>query len=58
MKIGDLVVCYSKSSSDITKPSPGIVVGFNKKGEGGKDFVHILVNGTIGVYLSYDVELL
>ena len=58
MKIGDLVVCYPNGSPDIATAATGIVVGFNKKGEGGKDFVHILANGTVGIYLSYDIELL
>ena len=59
MKIGDLVVCYPIPDGDFTQVStPGIIVGFNKKGEGGKEFIHVLTNGTVNIYLSHDVELL
>ena len=50
MKVGDLVRCGPSWSE-------GIIVGFNKKGEGGKDYVHILVDGSVGVYLSFGVEV-
>lgn len=59
MKLGDLVICYPIPDGDFLQVSThGIIVGFNKKGEGGKDFVHVLTNGTVNIYLSYDIELL
>lgn len=50
MNVGDLVRCGPSWSE-------GIVVGFNEKGEGGKDYVHVLVDGSVGVYLSFGVEV-
>ena len=41
VKIGDLLVVSTKD----TRWEYGILMGFNKKGEGGKDFVHVLING-------------
>ena len=39
LKIGGLVI----STKDLgEKPLIGIIVAFNKRGEGGKDFVHVL----------------
>ena len=35
----------------------GVVVGFNEKGEGGKDFVHILVEGEILIFMCFDVNV-
>lgn len=35
----------------------GPVVGFNQKGEGGKDFVHILIDGKVDIFMSYSVEV-
>ena len=56
MKVGDLVICYPNGSYDIAQPTSGIIVGFNEKGSGGKDFVHVLCNGTILIFLSHDIE--
>ena len=52
MKVGDLVLC--KASSGWPERT-GIVVGFNEKGEGGKDFVHILVDNQVRICMSFDV---
>lgn len=47
MKIGDLVQSYTHSGPT------GIIIGFNEKGEGGKDYVHVFEpDGTIGVFLA------
>lgn len=55
MKIGDLVLCHP---SGITI-GHGIVVGFGKKGEGGKDFIDVLLcNGEIMTLMFFDVEVL
>ena len=50
MKVGDLV-------KRVKCNDYGIVVGFNKKGEGGKDFVHVFFNGEIQIYMSFDWEV-
>jgi len=50
VKIGDLV---TSRLGGVT----GVVVGFNEKGEGGQDFVHILVDGDVIVCMSFDVRL-
>ena len=55
MEVGDLVLCHP---SGITI-GHGIVVGFGKKGEGGKDFVDVLLwNGEIMTLMFFDVEVL
>jgi|TARA_R110000823_G_C15951164_1_gene501774 hypothetical protein len=54
VKIGDLLIVSIK----VKHWEYGILMGFNKKGEGGKDFVHVLVNGKIGIYLGHEVEKL
>jgi len=36
----------------------GIVVGFNSKGEGGQDFVHVLVDGDIEIFMHFDLEVI
>lgn len=51
MKVGDMVYSGIIGNSWET----GIIVGFNEKGEGGKDFVHVLVNGEIIVCMSFDL---
>ena len=51
MKVGDLVTCH--------RFGRGVVVGFNKPGEGGKDFIHVLCEtGEVIVFMSFDVEVL
>ena len=49
LKLGDLVC-------SVINGVTGVVVGFNEKGEGGQDFVHILVNGDIIVCMAWDVQ--
>ena len=55
-KIGDLVRFYPNRPSPCEKL--GVIVGFNKKGEGGQDFVHILCGSKIYVIMYYDVDFL
>ena len=54
MKVGDMVHSRVIGNSWET----GIIVGFNEKGEGGKDFVHVLVNGEIIVCMFFDLLVL
>ena len=55
MKIGDLVLCHP---SGITI-GHGIIIGFGKKGEGGKDFIDVLLsNGKIMTLMFFDIEVL
>jgi hypothetical protein len=35
----------------------GVVIGYNEKGEGGKDFVHVLVDGEIVVCMFFDLHV-
>ena len=54
MKIGDLVDCANVSidrSFEI-----GLVVGFNKKGEGGKGFVHVFILGQIHILQDFNLR--
>lgn len=55
MKVGDLVMCQRLYGHD---QSRGLVVGFNKKGEGGKEYVHVLIDEVIQVFMHYDVEVI
>ena len=54
MKTGDLLVVTTKEK----QWEYGILIGFNKKGEGGKDFVHVFVDRQIRIYLRHEVEKL
>ena len=56
MKIGDLVKRIWKFSENYNHI--GIIIGFNKKGEGGKDFAHVYTNGTIEVVMSLELAIL
>lgn len=59
MKVGDLVRWWPKAlSSETPVKVQGIIVGFNEKGEGGKDFVHVLHDGAILVLMAFDVEVI
>lgn len=68
MKIGNLVKVYStvarvsihgQTAESVKHFQVGIIIGFNKKGEGGKQFVHVLVaDGTIMMFNSFDVEVI
>ncbi|MEE3233434.1 MAG: hypothetical protein VX294_04650 [Candidatus Latescibacterota bacterium] len=51
LSIGDLVKSQLSGTT-------GVVIGFNEKGEGGKDFVHVLVEGDIHVYMSFDLHII
>tara|TARA_Y100001973_G_C5177828_1_gene323115 strand:+ start:1078 stop:1260 length:183 start_codon:yes stop_codon:yes gene_type:complete len=55
IQVGDLVVI---SATDNRPEKQGLVVGFNKKGEGGKDYVHVLVDGTVEVFLRFVVDII
>ena len=48
LKVGDLVCSVINGVS-------GVVIGFNEKGEGGQDFVHLLVNGEVIVCMAWDL---
>ena len=55
MKVGDIVRYNTAVSLNVT----GIVIGFNKKGEGGKDYTHILRdNGDIEIRMSHILEVI
>lgn len=54
-KIGDMVICKRFVSKP---PLRGLVVGYNKKGEGGQDFVHVLIDGEVSVFMHFDVEVI
>lgn len=51
LKVGDIV-------HSVIKNVTGVVVGFNEKGDGGQDFVHVLVNGDIVVCMSWDTQVI
>ena len=53
MKVGDLVIVKESPERPEQK---GVIVGFNKKGEGGKDYVHVLVEGDVLVFMKFTVE--
>lgn len=56
VKIGDMVVC--RTQPNLLPPDHGLIVGFNKKGEGGKDFVHVLIEGEIQVFMHFNVAVI
>ena len=56
MKIGDLVKCHGVLG--LSKTVIGTIIGFNEQGEGGKDFVHVLYNGEIQVFMEFDIEVI
>ena len=68
MKVGDLVKAWSvtarvkvndKTAESVKEFQLGIIVGFNEKGEGGKDFVHVLSeDGTVMMFNSFDIEVI
>lgn len=55
MKIGDLVICTPQPTPQILKDTTGVIVGFNQKGDGGKQFVHVYIAGQIYIVLSFTV---
>ena len=58
MKIGDLVMCWPMGTPDMSDMSKGVIVGFNDKGEGGKDFVHVLCEGKVIIFMSFDIQVI
>jgi len=58
MKIGDVVHCWPRGNPEMGNRVNGIIVGFNKKGEGGKDFVHVLCEGKVLLFMSFDVRVI
>ena len=56
MKKGDLVIVYPKFN--VGPDNCGVIVGFNEKGEGGKDFVHVLIEGYVEIFMSFDLEVI
>lgn len=56
MKVGDLVECF-KLCTD-RRVVRGVIIGFNEKGEGGKDFVHVLCEGTVYIFMSFDINVI
>tara|TARA_Y100001973_G_C5188126_1_gene329162 strand:+ start:534 stop:728 length:195 start_codon:yes stop_codon:yes gene_type:complete len=55
MRIGDIVWCWPFGSPGVSEKEIGLVVGFNQKGEGGKEFVHVLCKGTILIFMDFDI---
>ncbi len=58
MKIGDLVIVHPRFLSMTEGEITGVVVGFNEKGEGGKDFVHVLVDGSVHIFMEFDLKVI
>lgn len=64
MKPGDIVVCpypdpdHPPRKNNDKPDVVGVIVGFNKKGEGGHDFVHVLVDNKVHVYMFCDLEVI
>jgi len=55
MKVGDIV----RYNTAVTLNVTGIIIGFNEKGEGGKDYAHILRdNGDIEIRMSHILEVI
>jgi len=57
MKIGDLVWGYQQLPGPSIQKVQGLVVGFNKKGEGGKEYVHVLTEGIVNIYMRHNLEV-
>tara|TARA_A200000159_G_scaffold49127_1_gene45315 strand:- start:4007 stop:4180 length:174 start_codon:yes stop_codon:yes gene_type:complete len=54
MKAGD-IVRVPRGPAGWTE---GLIVGFGEKGEGGKDYVKVLVDGNIEIYMSFNIEVI
>lgn len=55
MKIGDLVLCHPSGIS----VGHGVIIDFAGKGDGGKDFVDVLLsNGEIMTFMFFDIEVI
>ena len=55
MKPGDLV--NVKRYHNLA-PLTGLVIGFNEIEDGGKEFIHILAEGRIQIFMHYDVKVI
>jgi|SaaInlStandDraft_1057018.scaffolds.fasta_scaffold548781_2 hypothetical protein len=55
MHLGDLVSIKRYHNRE---PLTGLVVGFNEAEDGGKEFVHILTEGRIQIFMHFDVEVI
>ena len=53
MKVGDLVIYRGRGATTNVGP----IIAFNKKGEGGQDYVHVLIDGLIQIYMHFDLEV-
>lgn len=53
MKLGDMVLCRRTGSP----VAAGTIIAFNKKGEGGMDYVHVFIEGETEIFMRYDVEV-
>jgi len=56
MKIGDLVECFGLCKD--RRAVQGVIIAFNEKGEGGKEFVHVLCEGEVFVFMDFDVKVI
>jgi hypothetical protein len=54
VKVGDVVVCKSEP---LLPPDHGLIVAFNEKGEGGQDFVHVLIKGEVRIFMYFNVAV-
>ena len=57
MKIGDLVEIFG-NYTDERRQVRGIIVSFNKRGEGGKEFVHVLCEGEVHIFMDFDIKVI
>ena len=58
MEIGDVVVCQESGMLHPHQPRQGLVVGFNKQGEGGQDFVHVLIDNEVIMFMHFDLRVI
>jgi len=58
MKVGDIVTCQHAHPTFEGVWCEGLIVGFGAKGEGGKDYVHVLVDGKVEVFMRFNVEVI
>ena len=52
MKVGDLVTWNGVGPS-----FTAVIIGFNEKGDGGKDFVHLFHKGKVLIVMAFDISL-
>ena len=57
VKVGDLVIAW-QWQADAPGDMPGIIIGFNKKGEGGQHYVHVWIDGAVQVYRFDDLKII